>query len=135
LVPNDFGDDPWLIALRRIADPDVTSYLASFLLTRAFGRRTQNCTDLVVFAFDKVTRPRSVRALPDDAWRLLDDRLYRSYWPNRDRCKRIRQTTGDLFVVSCCRFDGHRDWVFHEAGGGSRRDESLVESSRLNGQK
>ena len=45
-VPNDFGDDPWLIAFRRMAGSDITPYLASFLLARAFGRRTRNCADL-----------------------------------------------------------------------------------------
>ena len=42
--------------------------------------------------------------------------------------------TGDkakIIAVSCCRFDGHRDWVFYQAGGGSCRDGSSVESSRL----
>lgn len=32
--------------------------------------------------------------------------------------------------LSCCWFDGHQDWVFHTAGGGSCRDGSSVESSR-----
>src|SRR5260370_19126503 len=33
--------------------------------------------------------------------------------------------------LSCCRFDGHRDWVLHTAGGRLCRDEDSVESSRL----
>jgi hypothetical protein len=38
-------------------------------------------------------------ALADDAWRLLDDRLYRPYISfNWDRCRRIIQTTADLFT-------------------------------------
>src|SRR6478609_1651325 len=32
--------------------------------------------------------------------------------------------------MSCCWFDGHRDWVFHTAGGRSWGDGSSVESSR-----
>src|SRR6266404_900121 len=28
--------------------------------------------------------------------------------------------------MSCCRFDGRRDWVFHGAGGGSCRDVGSV---------
>jgi len=37
--------------------------------------------------------------LAEDAWRLLDHSLYRSYfWPNWDRCLRIRQTTIEAFV-------------------------------------
>jgi hypothetical protein len=98
-VPNDFGDDSWLIAFRRTAGSDVTQYLASFLLTRAFGRRTRSSAELIQCAFDTVYMATERSVLPDDAWRLLDDRLYRSYfWPNWDRCQRIRQTTVDLFV-------------------------------------
>lgn len=99
-MPNDFGDDPWLIALRRIPGSEATPYLASFLLARAFGRRTRNCADLVQLGFDMVYADAERSALSDEAWRLLDDRLHRSYfWPNwDDRCKRIRQTTVDLFV-------------------------------------
>jgi hypothetical protein len=98
-VPNDFGDDPWLIAFQRTAGSDVTPYLASFLLARAFGRRTRNCADLTHIAFDTVYAITERSSLPDDAWRLLDDRLYRSFfWPNWDRCQRIRQTTVDMFV-------------------------------------
>jgi hypothetical protein len=98
-VPNDFGDDPWLIALRRIAGSEVTPYLASFLLARAFGRRTRNCADLIQLCFDKVYSAAERSMLPDEAWYILDSRLHRSYfWPNWDRCERIRQTTVDLFV-------------------------------------
>jgi hypothetical protein len=71
----------------------------SFLLTRAFGRRTQNSADLAQVTFDTVYAASERSALPDDAWQLLDDRLYRSYyWPNWDRCHRIRETTVGLFV-------------------------------------
>ena len=100
-VPNDLGDDPWLIALAHVegSDNQGTFYLLSFLLARAFGRRTRNCADLVRITFDKVYTATERAALPDEAWRLLDDRLYRSYlWPSWDRCQRIRQSTVDLFV-------------------------------------
>jgi phosphoglycerate dehydrogenase-like enzyme len=33
-------------------------------------------------------------------------------------------------LVACCRFRGHRDWVFHETGGGVCGDDSLGVSSR-----
>jgi len=32
--------------------------------------------------------------------------------------------------LACCRFRGHRDWVFHEAGGGICSDGNLGVSSR-----
>src|SRR3954469_15986404 len=47
-----------------------------------------------------------------------------------DAIKTTVLTTEEEGVVSCCRFDGHQDWVFHTAGGGSCRDGSSVESSR-----
>ena len=99
-VPNHSGDDPWLIALGRTEGSGQQSlYLSSFLLARAFGRRTRNSADLVRIAFDKVYAATERSVLPDDAWRLLDDRLYQSFfWSNWDRCARIRRTTVDLFV-------------------------------------
>lgn len=99
-VPNDFGDDPWLIALGPIKRPPTKClYLMTFLLARAFGRRIRNCADLVRVAFDEVYAATERSALPDDAWRLLDHRLYQSFlWPTWDRCARIRQTTVNLFV-------------------------------------
>jgi len=99
-VPNDFGADPWLIALSRIEGPSPENlYLSSYLLARAFGRRTRNCADLVRIAFDKVYEAAERSAVPDDAWQLLDNRLYQSFFrPNWDRCARIRQTTVGLFI-------------------------------------
>ncbi len=35
-----------------------------------------------------------------------------------------------LRLVACCRFRGHRDWVFHEAGGGVCSEDDLGVSSR-----
>ena len=35
-----------------------------------------------------------------------------------------------IIGVACCRFRGHRDWVFHETGGGVCGDDSLDVSSR-----
>jgi hypothetical protein len=99
-VPNDFGDDPWLIALGRTEGLGLQNlYLLSFVLARAFGRRTRNCAGLVRIVFDKVYAATARSALPDDAWRLLDDRLYKPFfWASWDRCARIRRTTVDLFV-------------------------------------
>jgi hypothetical protein len=96
---NDVGDDPWLIAVRRTVKSSLTLYMAGFLLARALGRRTRNSADLVHLTFDRVYAATASSALPNDVWRLLDDRLYSSYfWPSWDRCRRIRQSTVDLFV-------------------------------------
>ena len=42
----------------------------------------------------------------------------------------VQELEEQLRLLSCCRFDGHQDWVFHTAGGRSCRDGSSVESSR-----
>lgn len=98
-VPNDFGEDPWLTAARSMPRISLTKFLASFLLARAFGRRTLSSAELLQLCFDAVYYETEHASLPDDAWLLLDGRLYRSYfWPIWDRCERIRQTTVSLFV-------------------------------------
>ena len=99
LVRDDFGEDPWVVASRRVAQSDMTPYLATFLLTRAFGPSTRGSAELIQLAFDTVYAAVELSTLPEDAWRLLDPRLYWSYlWPNWDRCLRIRQTTVAAFV-------------------------------------
>jgi hypothetical protein len=97
-VPNAYGDDPWLTAIRRLSTPMISAFLASFLLVRALGRRTMNSVDLVQATFDIVYDAAEKRTLPDDAWRLLDRRLDRSYWwHDWDKCIRIRHTVVGMY--------------------------------------
>jgi hypothetical protein len=119
-VPNAYGEDPWLTAIRRLSTPTVGTYLASFLLVRALGRRTTNGVDLVRATFDVVYDAAEKRTLPDDAWRLLDRRLDRSYWwHDWDKCVRIRHTVVSMYfdrgidVLAFVRITG-RDDVFAE---------------------
>lgn len=98
-VPNAYGDDPWLTAIRRSSTPTVGPYLASFLLVRALGKRTTNSVDLVRATFDVVYDAAEKRTLPDDAWKLLDRRLDRSYWwHDWDKCVRIRHTVVSMYL-------------------------------------
>ncbi|WP_316175076.1 hypothetical protein [Bradyrhizobium sp. SZCCHNRI1073] len=98
-VPNAYGDDPWLVAVRRLSAPLTNAYLASFLLVRALGRRTKNSVELVQATFDVVYGAAESRTLPDEAWRILDRRLDRSYsWPNWDTCVRIRHTVASMYL-------------------------------------
>lgn len=119
-VPNAYGDDPWLTAIRRLSTPTMGAYLASFLLVRALGRRTMNSVDLVQATFDIVYDAAEKRTLPDDAWRLLDRRLDRSYrWHDWDKCIRIRHTVVSNYfdrridALAFVRITG-RDHVFAE---------------------
>ena len=97
-VPNVYGDDPWLTAIRRLSTPTMGAYLASFLLVRALGRRTTNSVDLVQATFDVVYDAAEKRTLPEDAWKILDRRLDRSFWwHDWDKCVRIRHTVVSMY--------------------------------------
>jgi hypothetical protein len=49
--------------------------------------------------FDIVYDAAEKRALPDDAWRMLDHRLDRSYWwEDWDKCVRIRHTVVSMYL-------------------------------------
>lgn len=102
LVPNSFGDDPWLAAWRGIAkDPDRSPslYLSCFLLARALGYRSRNQADLIKIAFGSVYAGAQRSEITEPAWRLLDNRLPRSYfWQHWDRCQRLRSGVVDAFV-------------------------------------
>lgn len=122
-VPNALGDDPWFVAIRKIAETVDSPYLAAFLMTRAFSGRSSNAVDLVQASFDTIYQAVERSEAPDDAWNMLEQRLYHSYWwPNWDRCFRIRQTTVGLYLhynVGASRFVKitKRDDVFAELVG------------------
>jgi GTPase-associated protein 1, N-terminal domain type 1 len=98
-VPNALGEDPWVTAVRRISPSVSSPYLASFLLVRAFGRRSHNSAELTQLSFDTIYAAAMRESLPLDAWQLLDPRLQRSiWWPNWDKCIRIRHTVADMYV-------------------------------------
>lgn len=132
-ILNTYGDDPWLVAVRRVSTPLTSPYLASFLLVRALGRRTMNSAELVQATFDIAYDAAESRTLPEDAWKILDRRLDRSFWwPDRDKCARIRHSVASMYLdrgidaLAFVKITG-RDDVFAELIGalseksGSRR--------------
>ncbi|MGA7202608.1 MAG: hypothetical protein WBX26_12320 [Candidatus Cybelea sp.] len=97
-IPNDYGTDPWLTAIENAkptSPPDL--YLSTYLLTRAFGRRTRNPAELAVASFEPVYDAARDGRLPDDAWYLVEGRLPWSYIWFWDRCQRLRTGVADLF--------------------------------------
>lgn len=102
-VPNDYGVDPWLTAVcaldgskRKDAD---NVFLYAYLLTRALGPRSRNPGELAQISFEATHMAASVGRLPDDAWRILEQRLPWSFsWFEWDRCLRIRVAVANLFV-------------------------------------
>jgi hypothetical protein len=101
-VPNDFGDDPWVLAVRSakdaLGDQDAT-FFAAYLLSRALGPRSQNSAGLAVLAFDTLYRAVAADRVSDDAWHLVDPRLPSSFfWFDWDRCQRLRAGLANLFI-------------------------------------
>jgi hypothetical protein len=101
-VPNDYGDDPWLLAVRgaaRSSHGRPPIFLSAFLLGRALGWRSRNPGELAGFAFEPIHNAASSNQLSDDAWSVLQARLPWSFsWFEWDRCPRIRAAVADLFV-------------------------------------
>lgn len=102
LVPNDYGDDPWVIATQQasageIADEEI--YLCSYLLARAFGPRSRNVVDLVELALGVVSAAAATNALTDSAWQMLAPHLTESHeWQFWGRRQRLLAGIGQLYV-------------------------------------
>lgn len=101
-VPNDFGEDPWVSAVRNatgVLPNYVATYFMAYLLSRALGRRSRNCADLALIAFDTVYRAAGMGTMHDDAWALLEYRLpHVPYWTRWDRCDQLRHGMAHLFI-------------------------------------
>ena len=101
-IPNEYGEDPWLIAHRNAEGSinDVAaSYMAAYLLSRALGQRTRCPGGLAQLSFESVHAAVANGQLPDEGWRLLESRLPQSpYWRSWDRCHRVRAGVADLFI-------------------------------------
>lgn len=101
-VPNDFGEDPWLTAVRNSAGDNrdhEANYFMSYLLSRALGNRSRSIADLAVIAFDVVYQAASGSTMGDDAWVLLERRLpHVPYWSRWDRCDQLRHGIAALFI-------------------------------------
>lgn len=101
-VPNDFGTDPWLLAVDAVARSErarMPIFLSAYLLSRALGLRSRNPGELARLGFEQVHEAARFNRLPEEAWRVLQSRLPWSLnWFDWDRCPRIRMAVGDLFV-------------------------------------
>lgn len=100
-LPNDFGEDPWFVAIRGLSDklrsPDK-DYLAAFLMSRALGSRSRSRAELFRFSYTTVHRALQASRLPYDMDRLISWRLDWGGWFGWDKCARLRQTVVARFV-------------------------------------
>ena len=101
-TPNDYGEDPWLSAMRRaeggLSGPAET-FLRAFLLARGLGWRSRNSAELVQFGFEHTYIAAAQGHLSESSWRWLDHRLpWSMLWLEWDRCQRLRAGVANLFV-------------------------------------
>lgn len=101
-VPNDFGSDPWLNALRNstgLIDDDATFYLAAYLLSRALGSRSRLPGELAQLSLERAHTAAASNRLPEEGWRLLESRLpWSAFSFEWDRCQRLRAGVTNLFI-------------------------------------
>ena len=101
-VPNEYGEDPWLISWRHAVgtiDDSATSYIAAYLLSRALGKRSLCPGELAQIGFEKTHADAVKNRLSKGGWRLLESRLpWSTSWFEWDRCHRLRVGVTDLFI-------------------------------------
>jgi len=100
-VPNEYGEDPWLVAVRTATEPVGQSdedFLAAFLLTRALGYRSRSQAELFRFAYTTVYRSLETSRLSADTERLVTSRFGWGGWFGWDKCTRLRETVVDAFI-------------------------------------
>jgi hypothetical protein len=98
-VPNEYGEDPWLIAHRN-AEGSISDspgiYMAAYLMSRALGNRSRCSAELAQLSFESAHAALANDQLSDEGWRLLQSRLADSFfW---DRCRRLRAGVSELFI-------------------------------------
>jgi hypothetical protein len=100
-VPNDYGDDPWLIALSAksgsVSRADE-EYLASYALARGLGGRSKSSAALIRYAYTTVYQALQDGRLASDAESLALSRLAWGVWFDWDSCTRLRDTVTRRFV-------------------------------------
>ncbi|MDY1032141.1 hypothetical protein [Stenotrophomonas sp. CFBP8980] len=102
-VPNDYGDDPWVVAASGAsgkleqADED---FFAVFLMSRALGTKSRSRADLIRQSYTVVYRALEHVRLPPQVEGLVTRRLIWGGWFGWDECRRLRETVVQLFVSS-----------------------------------
>lgn len=100
-LPNDYGEDPWLIALRSAPKPlgqVDEDFLAAFTMTRALGTRSRSQAQLMRFAYTTLYRAFQNDRLPADVNLMATSRLDWGGWLTWDNCSRLRETVVRRFV-------------------------------------
>ena len=93
--------DPWLNTLTRIEKGQLKDdiFLCSFAFSRALGSTTCEWGRLASLSFDTLHAAAYSSRIDRESWELFESKLLPSFFSwDWDRCKRLRDTTTNLFV-------------------------------------
>lgn len=102
-VPNAYGEDPWVIALRRASgslNQSDEDFLAAFLLARALGWESRSQAELFRYSYTKVYEAFQEGRFSAETESLASWRLGRSGWFDfsSDSCARLREAVTRRFI-------------------------------------
>lgn len=100
-VPNSYGEDPWLIALRSASghlNRSEENFLAAFLLSRALGWKSRSQAELLQYSYTRVYKGFKDQLFSRDTEKLANRRLGRGSWFDWDNCSRLRETVAKRFI-------------------------------------
>lgn len=100
-IPNDYGEDPWLIAIRAAHAPVGQvdeDYLAAYLMARALGSASNSQAELIQFAYTTLYRAFEQSRLPAEVASMAAARMDWGGWFIWDNCSRLRGTVVRTFI-------------------------------------
>ena len=100
-VPNDYGDDPWVIAAHAAGSVSSTdeAIFSAFLMARALGRRSRSKAALFQMAFGRVHASLADGSMPYDGWSIINQMLpWPLPWGEWDRCARLKEAVVESFI-------------------------------------
>ena len=100
-VPNIYGEDPWLIALRGVDSPSDRSdkdFLAAFILSRALGWKSRSQAELLQYSYTRVYKAFQNQHFSREAEKLASWRLGRGSWFDWGSCSRLIETVTKRFI-------------------------------------
>lgn len=100
-VPNSYGEDPWLIALRSASGPldhSDKDFLAAFMLNRALGWKSRSQAELLQYSYTRVHNAFQDQHFSRDTEKLASWRLNKDSWFDWDSCSRLRETVTKRFI-------------------------------------
>lgn len=100
-VPNSYGEDPWLIALRSASgsiNRSDENFLAAFFLSRALGWKSRSQAELLQYSYTRVYKGFQDQLFSRDTEKLANWRLARGSWLDWDSCSRLKETVAKRFI-------------------------------------